>query len=81
MVSTSDYIANYPYRVLGAKDFPVVVECESALCNSPAIGYCDRCGNRLCGMCSHPTTPKTIGHLLCNPWCLYDPAQLWDYGY
>lgn len=81
MVPMHHYNANYPCRDLDMRNSPAIGDCESNSCDLPAIGYCDRCGKLLCGICSHPTTPKTTDRLLCNPWCLYDPAQLRDYGY
>lgn len=81
MLPTSDYIANDPYYDRYTREFLIVGNCESAFCDLPAIGYCHRCGNLLCGMCSHPTTPKIDGYWLCTPQCLYELSQLRDYGY
>ena len=44
--------------------------CDSDSCNRVAIARCDRCGNMVCGSCSHPVTPRIANHWVCQEWCL-----------
>lgn len=81
MVPTHLHNANYIHCGFDRQNSPAAGYCESNSCDMPAVGHCDRCSKLLCGLCSHPTTPRESGHILCDPWCLYDPARLRDYGY